>query len=257
MVIDMFLNELTNIKILTVLELKWKQNIRNSEIRPFHALSFRIRGNAKFICGNDYIPAESDDVVFVPKGIRYTLDHESEKLFVVHFDTDIPLPGKITVSKPHNPALIKDLFSSMYTSWLSSRGSGRYNAYSEFYRILSELSLTDENSSGGAAHDKLTLVTNHIHAHFRNPELSVSQLSGIFGTSDSYFRRAFTERYSVSPLKYINTLRLDYARELLHAGYYSVEKVAEMSGFRDSKYFSRFVKNETGLSPSEIKKRTI
>ena len=145
----------------------------------------------------------------------------------------------------------------MYASWLSSSGSGRYNAYAEFYRILSELSLSNENSSETAGQDKLTLVTDHIHTHFRNPELSIAQLSGIFGTSDSYFRRAFTARYSVSPLKYINTLRLEYARELLHSGYYSVEKVAEMSGFRDVKYFSRFIKNETGLSPSEIKKRTI
>ncbi len=253
----MFLNELTNIKILTVLELKWKQNIRSSEIRPFHALSFRIRGNARFICGEERINAESDDVVFVPKGIRYTLDHESEKLYVVHFDTNETLPGKITVTKPHNPTLVKDLFASMYTSWLSSRSSGRYNAYSEFYRILSELTLSDENISETAGQDKLALVTNHIHIHFRNPELSVAQLSGIFGTSDSYFRRAFAARYSVSPLKYINSLRLDYARELLHSGYYSIEKVAEMSGFRDVKYFSRFVKSETGLSPREIKKRTI
>ncbi len=249
----MFANELTNIKILTALELHWSSNIRNSEIRPFHALSFRLRGDATFINGDKKICVSSNDIVFVPKGMQYTLDHGSEHLYVVHFDTDTPLPNEITVLHPHNAPLLKEMFASLYSYWLSAKPSGRYNAYADFYRIFSELALSTEHNNN-SEEDKLTFISNYIHDHFRESNLSIPSLSAIFGTSESYFRRAFTARFSVSPIKYISSLRLEYACELLHSGYYSIEEVSEMSGFRDVKYFSRFIKNETGMQPSKIKK---
>ncbi len=250
----MFSNELMNVKILTALELHWKSNVRSSEMRPFHALSFRLRGDSTFIFGDKRVYTNNNDVVFVPKGIQYTLDHGSEHLYVVHFDTEETLPDEICVIHPHNAPLIKGMFSSLYTSWLSAKTSGRYNAYADFYRILSELALSSEHTDTNPKKDKLTLISNHIHDHFRESDLSIAKLSEIFGTSESYFRRAFTKRFSISPLRYINSLRLEYSRELLHSGYYSVEQVSEMSGFRDVKYFSRFIKNETGMQPSKIKK---
>ena len=252
----MFANELANVKILTALELHWNSNIRNSEIRPFHALSFRLRGDATFINKDKRICASSNDVVFVPKGMQYTLDHGSEHLYVVHFDTDTPLPNEITVIHPHNAPLLKEMFSSLYSCWLSAKPSGRNNAYADFYRICSELALSLEHNNNSEK-DRLAFISNYIHDHFRESNLSIPSLSAIFGTSESYFRRAFTARFSVSPLKYISSLRLEYACELLHSGYYSIEEVSEMSGFRDVKYFSRFIKAETGFSPSEIKKNSI
>ncbi len=248
----MFTNELANVKLLTALELRWGPNIGDSGIRPFHALSFRLRGDATFINGDKRIYASSNDVIFVPKGMRYTLDHGKEHLFVVHFDTDTPLPSEICIIQPHNAPLLKEMFSSLYSYWLSAKPSGRYNAYADFYRIFSELALSVEYNNN-FKEDKLTFILNYIHDHFRESNLSIPSLSAIFGTSESYFRRSFSSRFSVSPLKYISSLRLEYALELLHSGYYSIEEVSEMSGFRDVKYFSRFVKNETGLQPSKIK----
>lgn len=118
---------------------------------------------------------------------------------------------------------------------------------------MSEIALSGEHDDN-ADEDKLTFVSNYIHDHFRESSISVALLSEIFGTSESYFRRAFAARFSVSPLKYIHALRLEYACELLHSGYYSIEEVSEMSGFGDVKYFSRFIKNETGVAPSKLKK---
>ena len=250
----MFANELTNVKILTALELRWNSNIRNSEVRPFHALSFRLRGDATFINSDEKLHVSSNDVVFVPKGIQYTLDHGNEHLYVVHFDTDTLLPSEITVMHPHNAPLLKEMFSSLYSRWLSARPSEKNNAYADFYHICAELSLSLEHNISFEK-DRLAFISNYIHDHFRESNLSIPSLSTIFGTSDSYFRRAFTARFSVSPLKYINFLRLEYACELLHSGYYSIEEVSEMSGFRDAKYFSRFIKNKTGMQPSKIKKR--
>jgi AraC-like DNA-binding protein len=49
-------------------------------------------------------------------------------------------------------------------------------------------------------------------------------------------------------------MRLSYAEKLLSRGRYSVLEVAEMSGFSDVKYFSRVMKREYGVPPSELYK---
>ncbi len=60
--------------------------------------------------------------------------------------------------------------------------------------------------------------------------------------SDTYFRKLFVERFSVTPLKYINRLKLNYAKELLLSDYYTVEEIAEKCGFNNINYFSLFIK---------------
>ena len=63
-------------------------------------------------------------------------------------------------------------------------------------------------------------------------------------------KKIFEKEFGISPLKYINNLRLHYALELLKSGYYSVASVSLMAGFNDPNYFSSFIKKMTGYSPS-------
>lgn len=82
----------------------------------------------------------------------------------------------------------------------------------------------------------------------------MKELSQNANISYEYFRRIFENVYGVSPVKYLNKLRIDRAKELLNSGMYTVADAAFQSGFSDISYFSRFFKKETGLSPSEYKK---
>ena len=54
-------------------------------------------------------------------------------------------------------------------------------------------------------------------------------------------------------MKYINDLKLKRAKELLISGLYSVSEAAVQAGFSDLSYFSRFFKENVGVSPNEYK----
>lgn len=66
-----------------------------------------------------------------------------------------------------------------------------------------------------------------------------------------YFRKLFREAYGISPLKFINQLRIKRAKKLLKTGYYRVGESATLSGFDDMKYFSTVFKKSVGLAPTE------
>ena len=72
--------------------------------------------------------------------------------------------------------------------------------------------------------------------------------------SDTYFRRLFVTRFGQTPLRYINAMRFERARELLCSEYYTVEEIAELCGFNNVNYFSLFIKKETGLPPTTYRK---
>ena len=90
-----------------------------------------------------------------------------------------------------------------------------------------------------------------IHNEYTKENINIKILSEMCGISEAYFRRLFAKKYGVSPLKYINTLKFKRAKELLESGYYSISKVAELSGFHDVYYFSREFKKAVGVSTSE------
>ena len=55
----------------------------------------------------------------------------------------------------------------------------------------------------------------------------------------------------MAPQAYLIGLRISRAVTLMSGGYYSIKEVANLSGYRDYKYFSTEFKRMKGISPSE------
>ena len=72
--------------------------------------------------------------------------------------------------------------------------------------------------------------------------------------TSEYFRKIFKGFYGVSPVRYINNLKITMAKELLESKMYSVTEAANQAGYTEMAHFSREFKSSTGISPSEYKK---
>lgn len=260
-----FLDETPSIRILSVLELRWEAAHRGTPPRPFHALSFRLRGDAEFFGGDvrvapdapreegRYAHALTGDVLFVPRGMAYTMHHGEEHLFVVHFETDERQSyRRFELFSPHDPHPFAHLFRTMYATWERRQTGYVPETTSLFLHLLAEIqkeSVQQEISSA----DRLQQMLSYMQANFQDSTLSVASLAERFGTSASYFRRVFGQTVGTSPAAYLHRLRVDYARELLATGYYSVREIAERSGFCDAKYFSKVIRREFHAAPSHLK----
>ena len=100
-------------------------------------------------------------------------------------------------------------------------------------------------------------AVEYMHESFSDPELTVDSIASKYGMSGTYFRRLFAERFSTTPLKYLNKLRFSLATELLLSNYYTVEEISERCGFNNVNYFSLFIKQRTGMPPSVYRRELL
>ena len=88
------------------------------------------------------------------------------------------------------------------------------------------------------------LIQNYTHP------LTNDELSAQTEFSTSYFRKLFHDVYGVSPLEYLQNLRISKAKEMLRNNVGSISEIAASLGYANIYDFSRTFKRETGLSPS-------
>ncbi|MGN0294179.1 MAG: helix-turn-helix domain-containing protein [Lachnospiraceae bacterium] len=86
-------------------------------------------------------------------------------------------------------------------------------------------------------------------------EIRIGELARICNMSETHFRRVFAEYMNVSPVEYINLVRIEKACELMGKSDERVQDIGAKVGFPISTTFSRNFKNVTGMSPLQWKKK--
>jgi AraC-like DNA-binding protein len=101
---------------------------------------------------------------------------------------------------------------------------------------------------------EVELLKNKIVNSFTDPDFAIGKLLTESGFSKDYMRRRFEQATGCTPLKYLTNLRISFAQKLLKENeqyHYSIGEISAMSGYYDSRYFSRLFRQKTGMSPSD------
>jgi transcriptional regulator GlxA family with amidase domain len=83
--------------------------------------------------------------------------------------------------------------------------------------------------------------------------LDLAMLAGRAGESERTFCRRFTAQTSVTPARFVETLRLQAARHRLEGGA-SVKAAARAAGFASPEHLSRAFKRRLAMSPLEYRR---
>lgn len=86
-------------------------------------------------------------------------------------------------------------------------------------------------------------------------DMRIKMLASKAYLSPSYFRKLFKEITGLTPIEYVNSLRISKARQLLDSGNLSITEVGETVGINDPNYFSKIFKAATGMTPTEYKRK--
>lgn len=120
------------------------------------------------------------------------------------------------------------------------------------FLLLGEISRIHTNSGNTvqSLDHQLGAVLSWIEWSYPQP-VRLSQLTAIARMSERSFLRHFKNALGLSPMDYLNRIRIQRAAELLNPLHHdlSIAEIAQRTGFDDSNYFSRLFKRTFGVSP--------
>jgi PAS domain S-box-containing protein len=98
-------------------------------------------------------------------------------------------------------------------------------------------------------------VVQFIREHF-SEQIGIAELAQLVNLSVSQFQRRFKSVFHITPLQYINRIRINAACRQLRENNDTISTVAQRCGFYDHSYFTKqFVKN-IGMRPKEYRSGT-
>lgn len=122
--------------------------------------------------------------------------------------------------------------------------------YRKISSMIGENYLHEKNAEAPA----IRIVKRYIREHYQE-DISLPLLADLVNISPVYLSRLFKKEEGINFLDYLNQYRLEVSKKLLLDIRLSIIEVAVLSGFRQTKYFSRMFKKAAGITPSEYRRR--
>ena len=119
-----------------------------------------------------------------------------------------------------------------------------------FAACMQEKTILKEVKSRTVISNKLKeKVLDYLEEHFTDSEISQQQLADYFQISVYTLSKMFNNQIGIGFSEYLNSKRIEYAKELLAATDTAIKQIAVMVGIPNDNYFSKTFKKYTGLSP--------
>ena len=101
---------------------------------------------------------------------------------------------------------------------------------------------------------KIHQLVEDINRNVSNIDYKVSDAIARIPLNSNYVRKQFRETYYMTPVSYMNHLRITQAKSLLLTSDEPISELALHCGFADAKYFTRLFHSSTGYAPLEYRK---
>ncbi|MDD7268070.1 MAG: AraC family transcriptional regulator [Lachnospiraceae bacterium] len=96
-------------------------------------------------------------------------------------------------------------------------------------------------------------ATDYIRSHMAEP-MTISEVASFVGLHRSYLSTVFKTSTGLSPLQYLQSVRLTKSKHLLETSLLSIAAIAYSCGFERSESFARLFKRRFGLSPAAYRR---
>ena len=106
----------------------------------------------------------------------------------------------------------------------------------------------------GKITDLISRFQDYISDHYRE-NIKVAELSANCHLSESHFRRLFSRCMHMSPVEYMNLVRVRTACEYLKKTDTAIADIASECGFASDSTFNRNFHKLMGMSPAEWRKK--
>jgi PAS domain S-box-containing protein len=100
--------------------------------------------------------------------------------------------------------------------------------------------------------EQMSEVVQFVRVH-HSDQIQIAVLAGLVNLSVSQFQRRFKSVFHVTPLQYINRIRINAACRQLRENNDTISTVAQRCGFYDHSYFTKQFIKHIGMRPKEYR----
>lgn len=246
------LSHLTTQKIIAVYRIKFnEESISKNTRRKADIFVLALNGKINLHQGRRKRVVEPGKIGLIPLGSVFKIDATlgSECIMVEFISNDVSLMSP-EVFPIGNVEEVQNAFVQMEKKW--SKKTTGYVQYclEKFYFVVGDLCNVQEKALLANKHlDIIQASLDYIDEHYLDNDISNESIALQSGISVVYFRKIFTSSFHVSPMKYVQNLRMEKAKELLLSGLVSVTDIAKITGFSSIYSFSKTFKTAVGCSP--------
>jgi AraC-like DNA-binding protein len=101
--------------------------------------------------------------------------------------------------------------------------------------------------------DSMKKAISYIRMNYRQ-DISIAKVACQSGIGERYLRKLFANHLNMSPLDFLNQIRVNKSIELLRNTEMSIKEICYECGFKSPQYFSKIFKQQVGITPRELTK---
>lgn len=143
---------------------------------------------------------------------------------------------------------VKQIFEDMIKELQLKKDYYQSVVEHDFLKLLALVGRLKEQPGRGQPYSAIDELILALNQRYMEP-WSLGAMAGFCCLSPDYFSHVFKRETGMPPIGYLNSLRVEKAKELLILEGLSVSAAAFLTGFRDPLYFSRVFKRIAGVSP--------
>lgn len=227
---------------------------------------FLIEGNCTYFIDDKVYNVQAGDIVIIPDGIIHHTKYDNiehtrilincSRKYIPDSVADGISSGTFLYRNPFIKEELRKIFSKIEYEYslcdtLSDEILSCYT-HTLFYLLArnksSCLTVDDGNNI-------IRQAVVYIRENFAS-DITLSALAEKFSVSTEHFSRMFKKETGLGFSKYLNSLRLQYAEQLLrNPEGKNITQIAGCCGFDDSNYFSKKFKEVYGVSPKKVQKK--
>ncbi len=260
-----------NIKTYVVIKHKYdnKTDVLDDHTHDFYQLMYISSGEGTVIVAKEKLQVKPGDVIFIAPNVEHgvdvfqssmttyeikfgifnkELDDIARNVGVLYYEEDnriknliLKIIDECTECYPYYKKSVEN-FIFQIIIYLTRQKSFRADS-------PETINISNEHNSSIASKIKTYIDFNYLK------KVSLVELADKFCVSKSHLCREFTKNFGMSPIKYLNNLRMEKAKELLSISDYSICEIAYCVGFNDIHYFSRYFNKQEGISPAAYRKK--
>ena len=232
---------------------------KRKEPKYAHSFVYVIDGKASYdFSDGSQIIVNKDNLLFLKQGSRYDITALSDKYHYTYIDFDLEheddnkFENKIYIN---NAKMVKSIFEKLCTIWIYKQSGYLLDSRILLYNIIRQIIRAKTRSNTPLKkYGRIERSVTYLEKNYMKWDMSIEQLAELSEISISQFRKIFKEIYSISPLSYLNMLRIDRSKDLLKNTGLTITEISEQLGYPDVYSFSKQFKKETGSSPSHFRR---